>query len=323
MQWGIQSISNSSLRILIFVESSTSLGETILGGSDSISSSRLGRILSSNLAWNERLFPSFDLSGPPQQAVLTGHDKQHRCLLVSNQIRATILHSGKASVELSVQIINCSESTIYISDTVKFVSIAGCTDCEIVLVAVTGGVTVNYCDKVTVRVVTAGLRFENSIDCSGFVYSSRAIILTGDTRGITLGPFNVIYSEHEAGLKGKPGLYSDESHAITWTQPICSTLSDSPYTLLAPDKIRLVCFPEFTPPADCYKLAVCWPEVYTIAFSNKLTQLHHLKAEIQAIEEAAAVNKVNAVISGHFREWVSSNNKTKTMLDLFRQRNIQ
>lgn len=303
-------------------DKSNTLCSELLPKREVLKSTDLLRILTSKIGWNDQLFPSLDLSGPPRRIRVQPSDVNNACIMIYNQSKATILEpsTNTDGAPVSVHIVNCVDTTVYISDAVRFVTIAGCTDCEIITMAVTGGMTINSCDKVTVRSVSASLRFENSTDCFAYVYTSRAIILTADTRGLTLAPFNVAYSLHESILNPKTGLYPDESHSVTWALPICCTLSDPGYTLLAPDKIRLVNFPEFQPSSDA-KLAICWPEVYATAFRDKLAQNEILKSEICAIQDETSVNKVNAIISGHFREWLTTNNKTKTMIDIIKQTN--
>lgn len=287
-----------------------------------IESCNIVPLLSAKLSWNDILFPAFDVNGPAEHTVLTSPDVLRKCLLICNQTKTTILEPAMKSDRhpVSVHIVNCSDTTIYLSEKVQFVSLVGCTDCELVALAVTGGIVVNNCDKLIVRAVTASLRFENATDCSAFAYTTRAIILTADTRGITLAPFNVLHSKHHDLLNAKTGLYPDASHSTTWALPICCTLTDSSsYVILSPDKIRLVNFPEFHLLGGSIKLAVCWPDVYATALSEKLAQYEQIKDEIAAIADPGSIHKVNSVIAGHFREWVTANNKTKTMVDIIKQ----
>jgi hypothetical protein len=197
--------------------------------------------------------------------------------------------------------------------------IVGCVDCEIVVMAAMGMVTITLSDKVVLRSTAAHIRLENSVDVSLFAHTTRAILLTGDTRGIVLAPFNVLWTEHESVLMKRSNLHPDSSHASLWSQPICACLSESPFTLLHPDKFRLVSFPEFNDQKPS-KLAVCLPQVYADALREKLNQFHEFKQEILRIYDEGNMSKVNAIISGHFREWVSNNNKTKVITDIIKQK---
>lgn len=242
--------------------------------------------------------------------------------MICNQNKATLLEPmiEEPQVPLSINIVNCNETTVYIPHASQFVTLVGCTDCEIVALAVTGGVVLNSCDRVTVRVVTGSLRFENSTDCVAYAYTQRAIALSGDTRGITLAPFNVICSFHQTLLNAATGIHPDASHSITWALPICCTLTDAPYAILSPDKIRLVHFPEFAPEVEVDRVAVSWPEIYVTALNEKLAQLAHFKSEITSLSDEGSIQKMNTILMGHFREWISANNKAKHMLDIIKSR---
>ena len=310
----------NKLAILLNTPEGQPVGDMMLGDARSMRASTLVKRLSAAIAWNELQFPAFDLASGALHIVCPPDAPDSlQALYIVNQSKTTILRGHHSAALIpNVYIVNCADATIYVAGPVKNVSIVGCTDCEIILMAVTGSAVVNYSDKVVVRAVAANLRLENSTDCQAYVYTSRGIILAGDTRGIMLAPFNVSYSHHHSILSTRTSLHPDSSHATLWSQPICSTLSDTPYMLLAPDKFRLVAFPEFQP-HRAQRLAVCLPQVYADALSHKMKTLLDLKNEILEVADEANAQKVNAVISGHFREWVSSHNKAKVMVDLIKQ----
>ena len=304
------------LRIL-FHGDALSLSEILLGNSSSAPSTEIVDHMNKFLSWDRLLFPSFDLLDPIEQAwKRVGCPKE--TVYISNHMRAVLLRSGKMDSAISsLYIVNCSDTSIYIAEEVQNVSIIGCIDCEIYLMAVTGSCTLSYSDKVVVRAVTRSMRIENSTDCFGYIYTTRSIVLTGDTRGITLAPFNVLYSAHESLLRSGTFLHPDSSHATIWAQPICCTLTDSPFTLLPPSKFRLASFPELRSHAHL-TLRVCIPQLYADALKEKEANLEDFRHAILAINDEVSAGKVNSIISGHFREWVSSN-KSRAILDLVKQ----
>ena len=297
------------------------MSDLVLQSGDSIPSSVATSWLQANAHWNDKLFPAFEITAGPQVNSILAASHNSRTLLISNQSKVTVLRDDHTSPVLTnVYIVNCSETTVYIASPVKNVTIVGCLDTEVVIMAATGSITCSHSDKVLIRAVASNLRLENTMDCSIFAYTMRAIILTGDSRGVTLAPFNVIWSRHELVLNSRTSLHPDSSHATLWSQPICSTLTESPYVLLPPNKFRLSCFPEFDAAAQP-ELAVCLPQIYSDAFKEKLKGLSELKLELLQIGDEANLNKVNAVLSGHFREWLTTNNKTRTMIDIMKQHN--
>jgi len=287
-------------------------------GKASMKASELCSWFADNLAWNDSLYPAMDFSSSPQYTSL-GFGR-NRTVLLSNQSRATILRDDPREEQITnLYIANCCDSTIYIGTPVVNVTIMGCVDCEIVIMAAMGMVTVSLSERVVLRAAAAHIRLENCIETSAYVYTTRAVLLTGDTRGVVLAPFNVVWPDHETLLKTRSSLHTDSSHATLWSQPICSCLSDSPYTLLNPEKFRLVHFPNFSA-KPTVSLAVCLPQVYTDALRERLNQMHNLKREILSISDEGNMNKINAIISGHFREWVSTTNKAKVISDIIKQK---
>jgi hypothetical protein len=310
------------LDILFLTKANKSLSDSIvsLSKSQSMKASALCTWLATNLEWNTTLYPPIDFGSPPENMIIRSDDGE-ATLLVTNINKSSILidHHPESTVIRNAYISNCSDTVIYVSVPLQHVSIIGCVDCEIVMMAVTGATTVSFCEKVVVRAVTAHMRLENVIDTHLYIHTSRVPLLTGDTRGITLAPFNVVWSGHEALLTNRSTLHPDSSHATLWSQPVCACLSESPYVLLQPTKFRLVYFPEFSPEvANC--MAVCLPQVYSDALVEKMNQISELKREIQSISDETNTSKVNAILSGHFREWLSVNNKTKVIVDFIKQK---
>jgi hypothetical protein len=299
--------------LLLSPSESGSISDLILRGQASIKPKQLISRLHDLIYWDEAIFPQLDTS-------ISGHSNQligspfRTSLVITNQTRKTFLRDDATSECIqSLSFINCTESTLFIAGLIGNAAIIGCTDCEIVLMATTGTLLVSHCDKVTVRSIANSIRLENSTDCTAYVYTPRGIILAGDTRGIQLAPFNVTFSEHTTVL-AKAGIHPDSSHATTWSQPLCSTLSDSPYVLVSPERFRLISFPE----NNNSELATCLPQLYSDSVSRKIRSFEGMRSEILSLTDETSASKINAIISGHFREWISSNNKSRGLIELLR-----
>lgn len=293
------------------------LAEIILGGKSSISCAELVQTLATSISWDNRVFPQMDASTGP--ATLECRSPSKNNLLVTNQSRVTILRDDPDYDTIdSLYVINCNESSLYIAGPVKNAIIVGCSECEIILLATTGSVIVSHCDKLTIRAVASSVRLDNSTECVASVYITKGLILGGDTRGVQLAPFNVTYTNHSSVLV-KAGLYPDPAHATIWSQPLTLTLSDSPYVLMSPERFRLTAFPEFSSTGGSH-LAVSLPQVYAEAISKKIKYIESLRSDIVSSADDVSAAKMSAVISGHFREWVSSSNKVRTLVEVIKLR---
>ena len=305
----------SKLGVLLACETNRSITDVILGTMSGMKSSDLAAVLKISIQWNDKLFPPLEVSSRPERLAFSWSGRQS--LYITNQSRTTIMHSWTPeSKPANVYVLNCSETTIYIPGPVQNVSIMGCVECEVVILTSIGSVVASYSDRVIVRVVASALRLESCTDCHAFVYTTKGIILAGDTRGIQLAPFNVVYSSHTDDL-ARAGLHPDSSHATLWCQPLCATLSESPYSLLAPNRLRLTHYPELNPRTEP-KLAVCLPQIYADALMDKNASIMSLKSELASVTDPANIPKLNAIISGHFREWITSSNRTRTMSDFLK-----
>ena len=306
------------LEILLIPTTGRSVADILLSGQSSITASALKSALIKRIYWDDTLFPPQEINNGP--SYLSAPPSVRNNILISNQSRKSILRDEPSDeVIKSLYLINCTETTVFVAGIIQNAVIIGCSDCEVVLLATTGTLILSHCDKVTIRSVASSVRLENSTECTACVYTTRGIILTGDTRGVQLSPFNVTYSLHSAVL-AKAGLHPDSSHATLWSQPLCLTLSDSPYVLVSPERFRLISFPEFSP-AEKQDLAVCLPQLYADGLARKIASLETLRSEINLIDDASAM-KMNAIISGHFREWISANNKTRALMDLVKLRSM-
>ena len=308
------------LNLIFKVSNDQSLSSAILNGkSQTVKASSLCSWISERVEWNDTIYPPIDFSSGPQNTVQKISNTESTLLLANVSKNTILIDESTCGTIGNAYMANCADCVIYVAVPIAHVSIIGCVDCEIILMAVTGTVTVSLSEKVILRTVSAHIRLENVIDTQLFIHSSRVPLLTGDTRGIVIAPFNVVWNGHEKLLVQHTTLHPDSSHSTLWSQPICACLSESPYTLLQPAKFRVVCFPDFT--TDTAKsIAVCLPEVYCEALLERMNLISDLKREIQSIGDEANITKMNAVISGHFREWLTSNNKTRVMVDLIKQK---
>merc|ERR1712113_396325 len=81
-----------------------------------------------------------------------------------------------------------------------------------------------------IHVAAHSFKMENSIDSSAYLYCHLPPILTGDTRGIKLAPFNVLYSNMSKVLQDA-NMNLDTEFVDVWAHPVCCTLGAPDETL--------------------------------------------------------------------------------------------
>merc|ERR1719313_323487 len=94
-----------------------------------------------------------------------------------------------------LNITSCTDCHIYVTTPPRFCLVSNCQDCTIIMVATGAICTIQNSEKVSVHVATQCFKMENCIDSSAYVYCKVPPILTGDTRGIKLAPYNAIYTQ--------------------------------------------------------------------------------------------------------------------------------
>ena len=87
----------------------------------------------------------------------------------------------------------CSRTSIHLLAPYSSVTIASCSDCEIVVGAVSGALIVTGCERVKVTATCRKLITHSCLDCEISVATLSSTIVSGDSRGLLFGPVNVTY----------------------------------------------------------------------------------------------------------------------------------
>merc|ERR1719277_1299173 len=145
------------------------------------------------LVWNFEVYPLVEhastLPAPP------GTPEMFGTMNITGVHKATWL-PRTATPNIDFLCINsCNDSTIYITSRVRFCLIAGCHECTVIMAAVSEMCTIHNCEKISVHVAARSFKMENCVDATAYLYCHMPPILTGDTRGIKMAPFNVLYSK--------------------------------------------------------------------------------------------------------------------------------
>lgn len=125
----------------------------------------------------------------------------------------------ESSTYPTVLFADLTECQIYFLKRARHVKIKGCTDTRIVLPGVSGIVTVTGCSNMEIMAAAGSFKIENSYEIKLHIYTLTKPILTGDTRGIVIGPYNAIFSQQKAFMRDLKLEWSDRFVA-QWAYPI-------------------------------------------------------------------------------------------------------
>jgi len=296
-------------------------------GKKSISFNALRKWADESLVWNDEVYAPVDLAknaGKPKTVSVSGLSKT-TWFQRSDDIEADYLN-----------ITSCTDCVIYVTTPPRFCLISGCHDCTIICVAVSAMCTIQNSEKVSVHVATHCFKMENCIDSSAYVYCRVAPILTGDTRGIKMAPFNVLYSMANSVL-ASAGLSLDPEFSDGWAHPVCCTLgspdetlggrneedaeTNSTYHFVHPKDFQPVVIPETTRPESRSASSaptLCLPEVYSDAFKSRMEEMQNFHRQLEGIQDEGKRRRAQLAIQGHFREWLTATGKSKQLADLAR-----
>ena len=72
-------------------------------------------------------------------------------------------------------------------------TVSACVDCEIVIGAVAGALIVNGCERVKIVTTARKILVNNCLDCEFHIACLSPTLISGDSRGLVVGPFNAAY----------------------------------------------------------------------------------------------------------------------------------
>mmetsp|Transcript_6753 Transcript_6753/g.16473 ORF Transcript_6753/g.16473 Transcript_6753/m.16473 type:complete len:518 (-) Transcript_6753:27-1580(-) len=286
------------------------------------------RAVSKNLAWNEVLYPAAE-QGQPCPSIA----EEGRALNICGMSKITWFPKPDDVSINFLNITSCTDCCFYVTSPVQYCLLAGCHDCTVIMCAVSGHCTVQNCEKTSVHVAANAFKMDNSIDCSAYLYCHSPPILAGDSRGVKLAPFNVVYSRMHTVLQDAGMSYRSDK-VDGWAHPVCCTLggpdetlggrsgsleepSTSTYVFVHPKDFQTVCVPEAQRQHPS-KPALCLPQVYDDALKQRAEEMRDLQKQLAQIEDAEGRQKAEQVIQGHFREWLQQTGKSRQLSDLAR-----
>merc|ERR1719401_1329872 len=279
----------------------------------------------SNLTWNEEVYGSPDI-------ILSRGTDTGKTVTVAGLSKTTWFQKPGDSECEFLNINSCTDCVIYLNSPVRFCMVAGCHDCTIIIVAVSAACTLQNCEKISVHVAANSFKMVNCIDSSAYLFCHVPPLLTGDTRGIKLAPFNVLYS-HISRMLARANMSFDPKYVDTWSHPVCCTLGSpdetlggrggnlddntSTYHFVHPKTFQPVVFPETNPNAGAKSATqLCLPEVYAEALKNRTDEMKEFHRQLEEIGDEGKRKRAMQAIQGHFREWLQNTGKSRHLADL-------
>lgn len=295
----------------------------------------LKRAVEAELVWNDKVYPASEISTTVLPEVSAG-----QTLNISGLSKATWFQRPPGGGVDFLNITSCTECVIYITFEVQLCLIAGCHDCTIIMGPVSSLCTIQSCEKISVHVAANCFKMENATDSSAFLYCKIPPILTGDTRGIKLAPYNVLYSLMTHLLQNA-GMQLSHDFVDIWAHPICCTLASTladetlggsrsikeestqstTYHFVHPNNFQPIVVPEANPRAGtAIKSAafLCLPETYSDALSQRSNEMRRFHRQLSEITDENKRKIAQQTIQGHFREWLQSTGRSRQLADLAR-----
>jgi len=295
----------------------------------------LSKWTDNNLVWNHEVYAHVEPSGSasPSPGI------RAKTVCVNGLSKTTWFQRSPSTQAEYLNITNCTDCVIYVTTPPRFCLVSGCHECTIIMVAVSALCTIQNSEKVSVHVAAHCFKMENCIDSSAYVYCRAPPILTGDTRGIKLAPFNVLYSQ-SSNVLASAGLSFDAEFSDSWAHPVCCTLgspdetlggrkgndedNNSTYHFVHPKDFLPVVIPESSKPGSRSSSPVpsgsslILPEVYNDAFKSRIEEMQAFHRQMAKISDENTRKRAQLAIQGHFREWLQSTGKSRQLADLAR-----
>lgn len=297
----------------------------------SLPTKELRKIVEKSLVWNDEIYSSSD-QGLTVQAIPEGNPG--RTVNIAGLAKTTWLQRSPITEIDFLNITSCNDCTIYVTSSCKYCLIAGCHECTIIMGAVSTMCTLQSCEKVSVHVASHCFKMENSIDSSAYLFCHVNPILTGDTRGIKLAPFNVLYSELNSML-AEARMKLEPEYVDVWAHPVCCTLGSpdetlsgragsldepnhSTYHFVHPNNFQPVVVPEAGARTPSSAAMLCLPQTYDEALKSRQQEMLSFHSMLSEITDEGKRKRAQQAIQGHFREWLQTTGKSRQLADLAR-----
>ncbi|CAI5734718.1 unnamed protein product [Hyaloperonospora brassicae] len=247
-----------------------------------------------------------------------------RPLVLSHLVKTTLIkradefvRSNDASHHPDLVMFSCQDSTN--------VTISACKNCRIVTAPNTGILLMERCENVQLTCLSGLIRVSNCLDTCLNAYTLSPIIVSGETLGVVLGPYNTKYSGLKQQLSTMPFLYNVESHGC-WhvflnlddEKDSMAITEKSAVSVQLPETFRDVCVPlKSAAGVGSTERPFPIPSEYVAAVKKQHETVESLRQLVTSNEfDLTAKRTMEMVIQLKFKEWLSATNNVRQILDL-------
>jgi hypothetical protein len=280
-----------------------------------------------------------------------GYDNNDNVIPSSLMSNNTLDRSDKGLPQLIIN--GCSRSTMYMLSPYSSASISGCNDVEIVIGAVSGAITITGCERLRITCACSKLIVQNCLECEFYVATLSRTIILGDSRSLTIAPFNVTYKDLDSHLRiaGIEALCTEEkdsniSNFNHWSQlcdgNICLEAvitagspsgyaidaTDSSITLPTPhtstasiisqEKFMFVNIPNrsiYQSPEMC---PIPIPKHFQMEVTKTNKKIDEFYHNIKQLYPESRLGVANTLVSKKFLDWMARSGKAQQLLELIK-----
>ena len=250
------------------------------------------------------------------------------------------------------RVVDCTDSIVYLLEPYDYVTIAGCTDCVIVVGAVSRSMRVEGCERVKLICATKRVVVRSCFECTFHLGVLNQPMFVGDNRKCVLAPYNTFYEHLDEHLT-RAKLAPEACNA--WDRPVVLGAdlpiqdgSSSPSTpdvvrissgvsLMSPDAFTMFIIPfrehsdgespmdqdggafPSTPSVSTPTQANPFetPANYVTALEAKMELICEVRARVRdAPLSETKRSELKAAIQSHFKAWLQSSGKSREIFDL-------
>jgi hypothetical protein len=247
----------------------------------------------------------------------------------------------------------CSKSTMYMLSPYSSASISACNDTEIVIGAVSGAITVTGCERVRITCACSKLIIQNCLECDFYVATLSRTIILGDSRSLTIAPFNATYKDLDSHLRiaGIEALCTEEKDSSIvnynhWSQmcdinicleAVITAGSPSGYAIDATDSSITLPTPHTStasiisqekfmfvniPNRSIYQSSEMCPIPIPKHFQHEVVKTNQKIDEfyqnIKMLYPESRLSVANTLVSKKFLDWMARTGKAQQLLELIK-----
>lgn len=244
---------------------------------------------------------------------------------------ARILPPGSAEVagKHALIIKNCQDANIYLLDVMENVRIVGCDNSTLVLGPVTGTLSIDLCENLTVIAPINLVMLKNSVDCRLCIYTKTRPLFCGDFRGILVGPYCTSYDQLRAQLKSSNFISMSTAKPKDnqmWKSPVALQSVSTPEACseirtCSPQEFCLLSIPMKRSPSGAELLRSLPFELSAEIYEEQLRRWREARELLEDLDrelegKGELKKDIIRLVQASFRDWLHTSGNIKQVVDL-------